>query len=416
MRHMSVAINNQHASASPLHDIVNDPASDPASDAMRLLNRLGIGPHTFQTLPESATCRGRAQIRHGDLDQLAHKLEADNKKGKAITVMVNAGDGKGRRAGNVTAVRALFVDLDGAPLSRVLTAALPPHMVIETSPGKYHAYWCVDGISLNEFTALQRQLAARFGGDPAVSDLSRCMRVPGFLHQKREPFRSRLVRCDEAAQRYTRAQLIQAFDLKFPEAAQAKPSTTGFAANEPSVVPFVPLATDGSIAAGNRNRTLFALACGWRDDGFTPVEAESRLLKTNATRCMSPLSAREVRGIVTSAFEQPPRPGFAKIPYAVLDSPAYKALPTSAVKLLLVAVRRFNGRNNGNISLPDEGLKSEGKGLADPKAVREARRALLKAAFLRVARPASWRDGGKAKRCYLYEITFLKNRPEQAGW
>jgi hypothetical protein len=406
----AVPSKNEHA-GSPTKDSANDSA-EPHVDAQRFLNRLGPGPYTFQTLPESPVCRGRAQVRHGNLADGRATLEADNKKGKAIAVMVNAGDGNGRKADNVVGVRALFVDLDGAPLNPVMSSALPPHMVVETSPGRFHAYWCVDGIARDEFTAFQLQLAERFGGDPAVKDLSRPMRLPGFLHQKGTPYRTRLLHCDDDAPRYMRAQMVEAFALKPPQAAQARPTASA------SVVPFVPIGKEGQIAKGDRNRTLFALACGWRDNGLARQEAEARLLKTNTTRCVPPLPDAEVRDIVKSTYSVPARAGFARLPYWVIDSAKFKALPTNAVKLLLIAMRQFNGRNNGNISLPHEGLKSYGKGLADPKAVRSAIRALRAAGLLRITRPPVWRDGGKTKRCALYEITFLKNhaQPDDADW
>jgi hypothetical protein len=39
--------------------------------------------------------------------------------------MVNRGDLRGRKAENVVAVRAVFLDLDGSPLDPVLTAPTP---------------------------------------------------------------------------------------------------------------------------------------------------------------------------------------------------------------------------------------------------------------------------------------------------
>jgi len=74
---------------------------------------------------------------------------------------------------------------------------LEPHIVVESSPGKWHAYWRVADVPLDKFSELQIALAALFGGDPAVSDLPRVMRVPGFFHLKGEPFRVRLLRADD---------------------------------------------------------------------------------------------------------------------------------------------------------------------------------------------------------------------------
>lgn len=43
------------------------------------------------------------------------------------------------------------------------------------------------------FKPLQTKLAIRFAGNPKINDLPRLMRLPGFLHTKREPFMSRIV-------------------------------------------------------------------------------------------------------------------------------------------------------------------------------------------------------------------------------
>ena len=63
-------------------------------------------------------------------------LAIRNGNGAAVWVMVNAGDGKGRRAENVTRVRAVFADLDGAPLQPVMACELEPHCVVESSEGQ----------------------------------------------------------------------------------------------------------------------------------------------------------------------------------------------------------------------------------------------------------------------------------------
>lgn len=172
-------------------------------DADRFLHRLGGGIFTFQTFPERDR-RGKGWVGHGTLSALEKALRRHDAAGKAVTVMVNAGDLKGRKAENVREVRALYVDLDGSPIDPVQDAALKPHMIIETSPRRFHAYWCVTGVSLDEFSDFQRQLADQFNGDPSVCDLPRCMRVPGFTHNKGEPSNRALLAAMMTARR-TRA-------------------------------------------------------------------------------------------------------------------------------------------------------------------------------------------------------------------
>lgn len=120
--------------------------------------------------------------------------------GAGAFLCVNRTDESGsRKAENITAIRALFVDFDTVDHDRPQRMgdmfALEPSAVIESSPGKHHAYWFLDteagAFPLEDFTPAQKALAAAFGSDPAIHDLSRVMRLPGFIHQKGEPFQTR---------------------------------------------------------------------------------------------------------------------------------------------------------------------------------------------------------------------------------
>lgn len=144
---------------------------------------------TFQVLPERSGTKVFPGFMHGSLTEHADTLVKANLNGAGIFVMVNAGDQRGRKAENVRRVRAHYVDLDTCGIDPLFSAELPPHIVVESSPGKWHAYWlAAPETPLEEFPAVQKALAKRFSGDPAVSDPSRVMRLPGFYHQKKEPF------------------------------------------------------------------------------------------------------------------------------------------------------------------------------------------------------------------------------------
>jgi hypothetical protein len=83
-----------------------------------------------------------------------------------------------------TRVRALHIDLDGPSVQTVMEWALPPHWVNESSPGRFHCYWKVEGMPLGDFTPAQEALIERFNADPGVHSLSHVLRVPGFYHRK----------------------------------------------------------------------------------------------------------------------------------------------------------------------------------------------------------------------------------------
>lgn len=162
------------------------------------LDALGGPTFTFQTFDDNSERKdGRlAQILHGTLDELAATLDALNARGAGVFVTVNETDLRGRHSTNVKAIRAVFVDLDGSSLDPVLAWTLKPHIVVESSPGRWHAYWSVSDLPLEYFTSIQKYLAGLFAGDPKVHDLPRVMRVPGFIHRKGEPFESRVVSID----------------------------------------------------------------------------------------------------------------------------------------------------------------------------------------------------------------------------
>jgi len=190
------------------------------------------GRFTFQIFSDrkDMASGGHADVIHGTFADAADRLVAANRKECGVFVTVNRTDGKGRRGENIIGIRALFVDLDGAPLQPVLDAALSPHMVIQTSFGRFHAYWIVEDVACDEFTSIQKQLASQFGGDPKVVDLSRVMRLPGFFHLKGAPCQSTIF-SESGQQPFTRDQFIGAF--KIVEALDASKDKSEAIPNDP---------------------------------------------------------------------------------------------------------------------------------------------------------------------------------------
>ena len=72
---------------------------------------------------------------------------------------------------------------------------LKPHIIVQSSPGRHHVYWLLKegNLPLDEYEDVQRALAKAFDGDPAVALLTTRARLPGFFHNKAEPFRVRIV-------------------------------------------------------------------------------------------------------------------------------------------------------------------------------------------------------------------------------
>lgn len=171
--------------------IVSNEQKNGNPEATKFLNLIaGKESITFQTFDDKKVLRDvtLTRIFHGSLEQYQNTLTELNENGAGIFFTVNTTDLKGRGTKNILKVRALFIDLDGAPLDPVFSAPLKPNIVIETSPGRFHVYWLVDGVPLENFSLVQKRLIQRFNADPAVHDLPRVMRLPGFFHLKKEPF------------------------------------------------------------------------------------------------------------------------------------------------------------------------------------------------------------------------------------
>src|SRR4051794_34172276 len=129
-------------------------------EAQRFLDLLGAKQCTFQSFDDNAEPKNPklARILEGRLDEHADNLAHLNRLGAGIFVAANQTDGKGRKRENIKRVRAVVLDLDGAPLDPVKKCTLKPHIIIETSPDRYHCYWLVKRMPLEKFEDVQRAI------------------------------------------------------------------------------------------------------------------------------------------------------------------------------------------------------------------------------------------------------------------
>lgn len=179
---------------------------------------------TFQTFDDRKDRRDGqlAHIFHGTLDQYFSQLMELNERGAGIFFTVNQTDLKGRETKNITKVRALFVDLDGAPLEPLNSSPVAPHIIIETSPKRFHVYWIVEEVPLEHFSLIQKALIKRFNADRSVHDLPRVMRLPGFFHRKNDPFMVRIIE-SLATRPYEFEYFLEKFQMNLEPSGLAKP-------------------------------------------------------------------------------------------------------------------------------------------------------------------------------------------------
>ncbi len=96
----------------------------------------------------------------------------------------------------IAAVRHIFLeaDEDGSEILATISgrADLPtPSYVLQSSPGRMHFFWRVQGFSTEGAELLQKHLARELGTDVAATSCSQTTRVAGYQNHKRE--RSHLI-------------------------------------------------------------------------------------------------------------------------------------------------------------------------------------------------------------------------------
>jgi hypothetical protein len=226
----------------------------------------------FQTFDDSPEKRPHlARTVHGRLDDVWTELDALNQQGAGVFVAPNkVADRAQRTAANVTMVRSVFADFDPPKTNAAPEIyPIPPMMVVQSSPGKAHPYWTVEGLPLGDFKLTQQYIAEALGSDPVVCDLPRVMRVPGFYHAK-DPQNRHLV-------------LILTEDSRLP-----------YKAHEVAAA-FPPKVNGHPISPGQRNDTLFRFGRSLRAKGKSETEILAALKAENAEKCDPPLDEHEIQ-------------------------------------------------------------------------------------------------------------------------
>ena len=123
-------------------------------------------------------------------DWLRHKNE---KESFDIYIGMNTlkHEARTRTKEDIEAIRHLYMDIDHdgpAAMGRIQQSNLVPRQnyTINTSPDKFQVVWRVQNTSQEQAESLQRAMVRKFGGDPAATDSTRVLRLPGFLNRKYE--------------------------------------------------------------------------------------------------------------------------------------------------------------------------------------------------------------------------------------
>ena len=267
---------------------------------------LGGKHHTFQTFNDKKGDKFRYLNKqlHGTFEDVRSKLYKWNKLfDTGIYVTINKTDRKGRKTENIIKVRALFADLDGSPLTPILKAKPEPHMIIESSKGKYHAYWLVDDCPLDKFSMYQKAIAKKFDSDPKVCDLPRVMRLPGFYHRKGKPYPTTIKYHNHRSPYFLKEikdglglELKQDEKLVVKSNSSASKITNKTGANSVNN-------SNIRFTDGRRNDDLFKVACAMRSRGESYEDIKLELLSLNQN-CEPPLTREEALEIADNVWNR----------------------------------------------------------------------------------------------------------------
>lgn len=188
-------------------------------EAQRFLRLLDeeVYCHTFQTFDDTKDRKSSALVlmEHGELESKFSALESLNTSGAGVYISVQEMDGTGRKSSCVKTIRAVFQEDDGDGKD----LPLEPHIIVNTSPGKYHRYILVEDLNISEFNAVMDVIVTRFGGDKNAKDVARVLRLPGFdNHKYGHPYPVTIVH-ESGSPPYKKEQVLKAFGANIIKSA-----------------------------------------------------------------------------------------------------------------------------------------------------------------------------------------------------
>ena len=150
--------------------------------AVLVLNRqLGETIQRITTAQKASSLEFQAWLRH------------KNASGADIYLGMNAlqHHASTRTKDDIEKISHVYLDLDHGGIASLEALensdlAPRPNYVLNTSPEKFQIVWKVEGITIQEAEALNQAMVREFDGDPAATDSTRVLRLPGFANKKYE--------------------------------------------------------------------------------------------------------------------------------------------------------------------------------------------------------------------------------------
>lgn len=262
---------------------------------------------------------------------------------------------KSGKADHLTGGRTIWADLDDMrdedQIKRdIERAGLPwPNIGIASGHGT-HLYWLLDGFeSAFKIGACVERVAKALGGDTAVKDPARIMRLPGFLNVKRQPH----IECRVLWSGGERVG-IDRFPTVSDKSPQSSPVTMSIDAPQRAQAYLDTI--DGAMEGGRSNVAYRASCAVCNDFGVDGETAYAMIWNWNIRKLFPPLEENELRKIVASAQKNAKKPAREK-----LDMPLERAS---------VTVNSFEGLTCGGVPVDDDARIdrefAKSRGIIDP--------------------------------------------------
>ena len=254
-------------------------------EAKRFLNMLSVSPDDtsfqFTLIHEIPDKDGNKKIiqQKGKLSAIEDTLCDLNERKYGIYVTVNQTKSVKRTAADITLCRAVWHDDDGG----ATIPELEPSITVETSPGKYHRYWLIEGgtTDFDTWKAFMKRFAVKYNSDKSATDLARVMRLPGFYHQKAEPHEVHIIGnvTTSNVKRYT-------FEEILCMAPEATPPHLGVDDSESDTDEFSLAKAIANITSGNDyHESLNGIAMSYVNRGYSNVDTIATL---SSLMCLAP--------------------------------------------------------------------------------------------------------------------------------
>lgn len=224
----------------------------------------------------------REWIRAEVLASKFNWLENLNARKVNVHFGVNPRSERGGKKSSITHCRFIWADfdnMDGPEAMWRITPVLPmPNTVIESGHG-IHMYWkldepysVVEPSRREHFERVLKAVYAKVGAD-STSDVTRLMRLPGFINHKREPVPCRLISCNQEATHgfdQFHAPLVEQNTNRLANESIRRATRTGTKRQRPKNVNQVLSELDSP--SDDRSRRDFRVVCRLLRNGLTEEE------------------------------------------------------------------------------------------------------------------------------------------------